>query len=145
MALFHYLLWLSNVLLGHMQVRAHTDVCIHSVASVLSDSLWPCGLQSTRLLCPWDFLDKNTGWVAISSYLWTVAHQAPLFMRFSRQEYWSGLPFLLPGSFPIQGSNPHLLPLLLPDLAEGFRILSRHLASTYSFLSQFYHHVFSLH
>ena len=25
---------------------------------------------------------------------WTVAHQAPLFMEFSRQEYWSGLPFI---------------------------------------------------
>ena len=25
---------------------------------------------------------------------WTVAHQAPLSMGFSRQEYWSGLPFL---------------------------------------------------
>ena len=29
--------------------------------------------------------------------LWTVAHQAPLFMGFSRQEYWSGLPFPSPG------------------------------------------------
>ena len=28
---------------------------------------------------------------------WTVAHQAPLSMRFSRQEYWSGLPFPTPG------------------------------------------------
>ena len=32
---------------------------------------------------------------------WTVACQAPLFMGFSRQEYWSGLPFPSPGeSFP---------------------------------------------
>ena len=30
--------------------------------------------------------------------LWTVAYQAPLSMEFSRQEYWSGLPF--PGSLP---------------------------------------------
>ena len=29
--------------------------------------------------------------------LWIVAHQAPLSMRFSRQEYWSGLPFPSPG------------------------------------------------
>ena len=29
--------------------------------------------------------------------LWTVAHQAPLFMGFSRQEYWSGLPLPSPG------------------------------------------------
>jgi len=39
---------------------------------------------------------------------WTVAHQAPLSMGFSRQEYWSGLPLLLQ-IFPIKGSNPHLL------------------------------------
>ena len=30
----------------------------------------------------------------------TVAHQAPLSMEFSRQEYWSGLPFLSPGHLP---------------------------------------------
>ena len=41
---------------------------------------------------------------------WTIAHQAPLSMRFSRQEYWSGLPFpSLQGIFSTQGSNPHLL------------------------------------
>ena len=32
--------------------------------------------------------------------LWTVAHQAPLSMEFSRQEYWSGLPFPPPGDLP---------------------------------------------
>ena len=31
---------------------------------------------------------------------WTVAHQAPLSMRFSRQEYWSGLPFTFPWDLP---------------------------------------------
>ena len=31
---------------------------------------------------------------------WTVDHQAPLFMGFSRQEYWSGLPFPPPGDLP---------------------------------------------
>ena len=40
---------------------------------------------------------------------WTVAYQAPLFMEFSRQEYWSGLPFPSPGGLPNQGSNPGLL------------------------------------
>ena len=40
---------------------------------------------------------------------WTVAHKAPMSMEFSRQEYWSRLPFLTPGLFPTQGSNPHLL------------------------------------
>ena len=31
---------------------------------------------------------------------WTVAPQAPLFMGFSRQEYWDGLPFPSPGDLP---------------------------------------------
>ena len=39
----------------------------------------------------------------------TVACQAPLSMRFPRQEYWSGLPFSSPGNLPNQGSNSHLL------------------------------------
>ena len=34
---------------------------------------------------------------------WTVAHQAPLSMGFSRQEYWSGLPFPSPGDLPHPG------------------------------------------
>ena len=39
-------------------------------------------------------------------------HQAPLSMGFSRQEYWSGLPFPPPGIFQTQGSNSGLLHLL---------------------------------
>ena len=35
-----------------------------------------------------------------------VAHQAPLSMGFSRQEYWSGLPFPSPGDFPGPGMEP---------------------------------------
>ena len=37
---------------------------------------------------------------------WTVAHQAPLPMEFSRQEYWNGLPFPPPGDLP----NPRIEP-----------------------------------
>ena len=37
---------------------------------------------------------------------WTVAHQAPLSIGFSKQEYWSGLPFLPPGDL----SNPEMKP-----------------------------------
>ena len=37
---------------------------------------------------------------------WTVAHQAPLSMGFSRQEYWSGLPFPSPGDLPDPGIKP---------------------------------------
>ena len=50
--------------------------------------------------------------VWLSAMLWTLAHQAPLSMGLSRQEYWAGLLCPLPGDLPPQGSNPHLLCLL---------------------------------
>ena len=37
---------------------------------------------------------------------WTVARQTPLFMGFSRQEYWSGLPFPSPLDLPNPGTEP---------------------------------------
>ena len=37
---------------------------------------------------------------------WTVAHQAPLSTGFSRQEYWSGLPFPPAGDLPNSGIKP---------------------------------------
>ena len=37
---------------------------------------------------------------------WTIAHQAPLCMEFSRQEYWSGLPCPPPGDLPDPGTEP---------------------------------------
>ena len=50
--------------------------------------------------------------------LWIVARQAPLSMGFSRQEYWSELPFPTPGDIP----NPRIEPVFLmaPALAGGF-------------------------
>ena len=44
--------------------------------------------------------------------VYTVAHLAPLSMRFSRQIYWSGCHSLLQGIFLTQGLNPRLLGLL---------------------------------
>ena len=46
---------------------------------------------------------------------WTVACQAPLSIRFSRPEYWSGLPFPSPGNLPNPGIKP-----MFPALAGGF-------------------------
>ena len=37
---------------------------------------------------------------------WTITCQAPLLMGFSRQEYWSGLPFPSPGDLPDPGIEP---------------------------------------
>ena len=47
------------------------------------------------------------GWSVASDYLWPyVAHQAPLPMGFSKQEYWSGLPCPPPGNLPDPGIKP---------------------------------------
>ena len=55
----------------------------------------------------------------ISAIPWTVAHQVPLSMEFSRQEYWSGLPFPSPGDLP----NPEMKPAS-PALLADFLTLS---------------------
>ena len=47
--------------------------------------------------------------------LWIVAHQAPLSMGFSKQEYWSGLPFPSPGDLPDPG-----IETAPPELAGRF-------------------------
>ena len=44
--------------------------------------------------------------VSDSAIPWTVAHQALLSMGFSKQEYWSGLPFPSPGDLPDPGIKP---------------------------------------
>ena len=82
-----------------------------AAATFVSDSVRPNRRQPTRLPRPWDSPGKNTGVgchcllqcrkvkVKLLSYVqlfatpWTAAYQAPLSMGFSRQEYWSGLPF----------------------------------------------------
>ena len=74
--------------LGYKLNGSHYPLCAVLSCSVVSDSLWPHGLQPTRLLCP---------------------------RGFSRQEHWSGLPCLLQGTFPSRESNPglpHCRPIL---------------------------------
>ena len=56
--------------------------------------------------------------VQLSMTAGTVAHQAPLSMGFSRQEYWSRLPFPPPGDLPDLGIEP--IPPASPALADGF-------------------------
>ena len=56
--------------------------------------------------------------VQLSEMPRTVAHQAPLSMEFSRQEYCSGLSFPTPGDLPDPGIEPESL--VSPALANGF-------------------------
>ena len=56
---------------------------------------------------------------------WTVPHQAPLSMGFSRQEYWSGLPCPPPEDLPDPGMEP--ASPLSPALASGYSTTHLHL------------------
>ena len=49
---------------------------------------------------------KSLSRVRLFATLWTVAYQASPSMGFSRQEYWSGLPFPSPGDLPDPGIEP---------------------------------------
>ena len=49
---------------------------------------------------------KSLSRVQLFATPWTVAYQVPLSMGFSRQEYWSGLPFPSPGDLPNPGIEP---------------------------------------
>ena len=73
-----------------------------SPLQVLSDWCWVCMLSSAPL----------------SVTPWTAACQAPLSVGFSRQEYWSGLPFPSPGDNPHPGIKP--MSPVAPALAGKF-------------------------
>ena len=57
---------------------------------------------------------------------WAIAYQAPPSMEFSRQEYWSGLPFPSPGDLPdpgIQPGSPALQADALPSEPPGKAVI----------------------
>ena len=81
---------LGSKLSGFQAIVFVLAACVHAVASVMSDSATP----------------------------WTVACQAPLSMGFSRQEYWSGLPFPSSRYLPDLGIEPGSV--MSPELAGGF-------------------------
>ena len=61
---------------------------------------------------------KSLSHVRLFATPWTVAYQAPLSMDFSKQEYWSGLPFPTPVDLPNPGIK--LMSLVFPALAGRF-------------------------
>ena len=60
---------------------------------------------------------------------WTVASQAPLFMEFSMQEYWSGLPFPSPGDLLNPGIEPRSPALQADSLPLSHQGSSKYLFS----------------
>ena len=76
---------------------------------VSEGSLEPSTSPQGQLPSPWLGVPSCV-WPFVAP--WTLAGQAPLSMEFSRQEYWSGLPFPSPGDLPNLGIEPCLLCLL---------------------------------
>ena len=97
---------------------------LDSVGPILSTSTWGIKVPRVSLRTHMRARECVCGCVQLLSHirlfatLWTVAHQAPLSMGFSRQEYWSGLPFPTPGDL----SDPRIKPTspASPELAGGF-------------------------
>ena len=70
-------------------------------------------------LCMCVCLCESLSHVWLFETLWTVAHQAPLSMEFSREEYWSGLPFPSLGGLPNPGIKPRSPGLQADSLLSG--------------------------
>ena len=69
----------------------------------------PKNVQITAQLCSFHTLASSSrvlSHIWLFATLWTIAHQTPLFVEFSRQEYWSGLPFSSPGDLLDPGIEP---------------------------------------
>ena len=76
---------------------------------------------------------KSLSCVRLFATAWTVAYQAPLPMEFSRQEYWSGLPFPSPGDLPDPGielCSPTLQVDTLPSEPPGKPLYSLRYSKT---------------
>ena len=78
---------------------------------------------SKYLLCDRRYMTQNRraqllSHVQLFATPWTAAHQTPLSVEFSRQDYWSGLSFLPPGDLP----HPRVEPVscVSPASAGGF-------------------------
>ena len=115
----------SNLFFSSQQMR---NKCLMSSDSyVFSDSLiaqipsflkmiW-CNIMCV-CVCVFELLSR----VRFLATPWTIARQAPLSMGFSRQEYWSGLPFPSPGDLPnleIEPGSPALQADSLPSEPQG--------------------------
>ena len=82
-----------------------------SLAYVLLDPGSPESTWSAQHLCV-HVCSAASLCVQLFVTLWTVAHQSPLSMGFSRQEYWSGFPCPPPEDLPNPGIEPYFLCLL---------------------------------
>ena len=83
---------------------------------------------------------KSLSRVRLFATPWTVAYQSPQSMEFSRQEYWSGLPFPSPGDLPdpgIKPESPTLQADALPSEPPGKSLTLKKITDKYIRTKQF--------
>ena len=79
----------------YMYMHVYMCICVYMYICIcMCICIYICCATKSLQLCPF------------FAALWTVAHQAPLSMEFSRQEYWSGLPYPSPGDLLNPGIEP---------------------------------------
>ena len=90
-------------------ILVHTKSYVHPprVESLFPPVLWNCCTQALHA-CMHTCVLNHFSHVQLFVTPWTTAHQAPLSMGFSRQEYWNGLLCPPPGDLPNQGPNSGL-------------------------------------
>ena len=92
------------------------------------------GIFQARVLeCVCICMFSHLSCVQLFATPWTVAHQVPLSMEFSRQEHWSGLPSTSPGDLP----DPGIKPVSLALAGEFLTIVPPGKPNTYLLLSCF--------
>ena len=91
--------------LQYSGLKNHTDSIVHRVVKSWTQ-LSNFHFHIYLLLCVLHAIHKLLQSCPTVCDPMTVAHQAPLSMGFSRQEYWSGLPCPSPGDLPKPGSKP---------------------------------------
>ena len=103
-----------------LHLRAHFQITL-GLPPLLTPGLWVMQMiKSEMCFSPghWCVCALSLSCVWLFATLGTVAHQTPLSMGFSRQEYWSGLIFPTPRDLPDWGITP--ISLMSPALASGF-------------------------
>ena len=108
---------------GAWGIKALGAICIFSAIRRDVCVSHACKISKTLSFHLWlTFKVKLLSYVRLFANPWTVAYQTPLPMEFSRQEYWSGLPFPSPGAFPDPGirlRSPALQADTLPPEPPG--------------------------
>ena len=123
----------SPVLLPGVQSRGSALFWVQAIRGCVACWEFKTVIKATKSPSPfyysWKWKCYPLSQVQLFVTPWPVAHQAPLSMEFSRQEYWSGLPFASPGELPDPGmehGSPafqayyHYIPTILNNVSVDF-------------------------